>query len=257
MKRPALLLGVAPLVWASALAAQTVAPLGGGPAVIEVSGTAIVTVAPELATVPVTVQNAAETSISATLRTEQDVARLIAFAKASGAGDADIKVEPVRMLPRTRAAMPAPGATGTNATAGAAPAREPDGFEATSTIRVQFRDLEKASRFSRDARDNGATRVSPTTYSVLDHTAGADKAREAAFQAARRKAEKLAAIAGLKLGRVVRITSPARDFFSLAALSRSADAISTDDIVRVTSDLPRDAKTTEVRANLDVAWAAE
>jgi len=263
VRRRGFLFWAAPLLWASPLAAEpVVAPPGTGPAVIEVTGSAIVTVLPDQATVPLTVQNAAEISLTATKRTEQEAARVIAFARTFGATEADIQQDQVRMMPRTRPASPstpAPKIDGAPAAPNPAQARVPDGFEATTNIRVRFRDLDKAARFAREAGDNGATRVNTTIYGVLDAAAGADKARHAAFHAARRKAERLAEIAGLKLGRVVRITVPTRDFMSLMAggASRPIEGMQTDDVVRVTLDVPKGVQTTEVRASLDVAWVAE
>ena len=226
---------------------------------IQVTGVAVVTVVPDQATVPVTVTSAEETLIAAASRTEREVERLMAFIRASGVAEKDVRGDAMRMVPKRRPAA--------NAAAGAGRPGEPngprplegEGFEASSQIQVRFTDLNKAAQFAAAARDNGASVVNPTRYSVADPARGADKAREAAFKAARRKAERLAGIAGLKLGRVTRITMPTRDFLASAAgLARPADdGPQTDDVVRIEADVPKGVKGVEVRATLDVDWEAQ
>lgn len=229
---------------------------GSPPVVIEVTGSAIVTVAPDQATVPVTVVSTEETSSAASARTEREVARLVAFMKTLGAVEEDIRVEPIRVLPKGPQTYPLvrdekPGdATAT----GPAPVK---GFQASSQIQVRFTDLAKAAQFVSQARDNGASGVNVVRYSVGDPANGAGRARQAAFDAARQKAERLALMAGLKLGRVIRISMPSRDLLAaMAGMNRSTDSPQTDDVIRIEASVPK-AKSVEVRASLDVAWAAE
>ncbi|MFG1345703.1 SIMPL domain-containing protein [Xanthobacter autotrophicus DSM 431] len=239
----ALLCGTAPG------AAETPPPADS--AVIEVTVTAIVSVAPDFATVLLTVVTMDETSVSATLRNEREVARLVAFAIASGANAADVTADHVRMAPHRP--PPVPGAAGASP---AAPAGA-DGYDAMTNLRVRWTDLSKAAAFAGGAPMNGATRVS-TAYGVVDEAIAADAARQAAFDVARRKAEKLAAIAGLKLGHVVRITAPARGPISALPtppMPRPGEPLA-DDVVRVPSDAPKGARTTEVRSSIEVAWSA-
>jgi len=223
------------------------------PTVIEVTGAAIVSVVPDRASVPVTVQAREETSLSATLRNEQGMASLTTLLKETGIAATDVKVDPVRVAPKTRPA-PAPQTPGTPRGV------EPDGYEATTQIRIVFRDLGKIERFLSEVRAIPEAKPGMVSYSVLDPSAGAETARKAAFDAARRKAEKVAAMAGLKLGRLVRVTTPTRDPMGIAASMMRPDGLSfqvqTDDVVRITADLPKGARSTEVRATLDVAWEA-
>lgn len=221
-------------------------------AVIEVMSTAIVSVPPDFATVAVTVVTTDETSVSATLRNEREVARVIAFAAASGAASSDITSDPVRMAPHRKPVPPGSAAP--------PPAAGTDGFDATTNLRVRWNDLAKAEAFSRGAVENGATRVMGTTYGVLDEVAAADTARQAAFSVARRKAENLAAIAGLTLGPLVRVAIPPRSWSPLAsaaaASGRPGEPLG-DDVVRVPSNAPKGVKTTDVRVSIEAAWSAK
>lgn len=244
------------------LAAGSLAGTGGAgaqqsvpaPAVIEVTGAAVVSMVPDQAWVPITVQAREETSASATLRNEQAVASLKTLIRETGIAATDAKINPVRVAPKTRP-VPAPQ------TPGAARGGEPDGYEATTQVRIFFRDLGKIDRFLDAVRDIPGAKPGMVAYSVLDPSAGAETARKAAFDAARRKAEKMAAMAGLKLGRLVRITTPTRDPMAIVSgMARPMDGmplqIQTDDVVRITADVPKGARSTEVRATLDVAWEA-
>lgn len=177
--------------------------------------------------------------------------------KTLGAAEKDIQVQPVRAMPRGPQTYPLvrsekPGdVTAPGSTAKA-------GFEATSRIEVRFTNLDKAAQFVAQARDNGASAVHSIRYSVADPTDGADKARQAAFDAARRKAERLAAMAGLKLGRLIRITIPSRDLLAVfSGTSRATDGPQSDDVVRIGAEVQEGVKSVEVRASLDVAWNAE
>lgn len=225
-------------------------PAVAQPAVIEVTGTAIVAVAPDLATVSFSLTSAGETPAAATARSEQSVVELMAFLETMGIPEKDVRIDPVQLVPDRRPALPADP--------NAARAPDMDRFSAITRFRVRFKDLDKASRFSAAARAQGGMLLGLTTYSVVDPGPGADAARQAAFAAARLKAEGLAQMAGLKLGRLVRITIPSRESLAKGAeVSQPVDGIESGDVVRVVQDLPKGVKPTEVRAVINVAWEAE
>lgn len=248
--------------------AMVLAALGAGeamaepparePVLIEVNGAAIVSVAPDEATVVITVSGTEETSAVATERNAHDVAQVGALLKGLGVADKDIQSEPVRVTPRRGpTTYPLPGDVRTEQ--GTSSPTTVTGFFATTRMEVRFTDLAKAGQFAEQARANGASAVNPIQYRVLDPAAGAELARRAALDAARRKAEGLAAMAGLKLGRMVRISIPSRDLFALLAGSSSAIASGpqSDDVVRIRTEMPAGIKPVDVRASLDVSWNAE
>lgn len=227
------------------------------PVLIEVNGAAIVSVVPDEATVVVAVSGTEETSAVATERNAHDVARVGALLKGLGVADKDVQSEAVRVMPRRGpTTYPLPGDVRTEQ---GTPSPTVTGFLATTRIEVRFTDLAKAAQFAEQARANGASAVNPIQYRVLDPAAGAELARRAALDAARRKAEGLAAMAGLKLGRMVRISIPSRDLFSLLAGASSAIASGpqSDDVVRIRTEMPAGIKPVDVRASLDVSWNAE
>lgn len=231
-------------------------PAAREPVVIEVNGAAIVSVAPDEATVAATVSSTEQTSAAATERTGRDVARLVAFLKGLGVAETDIRAEPVRVTPRNRpATYPLPGEGGPED--GKASTAAP-GVLATARVEARFADLAKAAQFVEQARDNGASALQPARYTVIDPAEGADRARRAAFDAARRKAEGIAAMAGLKLGPIVRISIPSRDLLALVAGTNAAgNGPQADDVVRIRGDVPAGVKPVEVRASLDVTWTAQ
>lgn len=77
------------------------------------------------------------------------------------------------------------------------------GYQATSSLTVKVRELDKANDVIDAATANGANQVSGITFSVDDRTKAENDARELAVNEAKTKAEQAARIAGFKLGKII------------------------------------------------------
>lgn len=77
------------------------------------------------------------------------------------------------------------------------------GYQASSSLMIKVRDIEKANEVIDAATANGANQVSGISFEVDDKTKAENEAREKAVSEARRKAEDAARIAGFKLGKVI------------------------------------------------------
>ena len=91
------------------------------------------------------------------------------------------------------------------------PSGRPDGFEARHSLSIRVPDLAVAGDLLAELADAVADRlqVEGVALEVTDATAAEDRAREAAFADARRRAEHLAALAGVGLGEVIAVADGA------------------------------------------------
>ncbi len=80
------------------------------------------------------------------------------------------------------------------------------GYQATNTLTVKLRDLSAAGSVIDDAVAEGANNLGGISFTFSDPKPLLDKARTAAVDDARRKAELLAKAAGIGLGSVLQIT---------------------------------------------------
>ena len=77
------------------------------------------------------------------------------------------------------------------------------GFEVRQSLLVKIRDLEKAGDIIRAAGQNGVNSVSGLSFTVDDPEVYREEARRKALEQAQKKAEELAEITGIKLGKVI------------------------------------------------------
>jgi uncharacterized protein len=156
---------------------------------ITVTGTGEVRRTPDRASLTFGIQTEAATSAKALADTSVATRRLIAALKAAGVATKDLKTEHLDVSPRY----------------------DPDkidearGYTASSTVTVSDQPLELASRIGDIAVNAGADTVSGPSLSVADRDADYRQALERAFEAARKKAETLAAAAGASVGEVTAI----------------------------------------------------
>lgn len=81
-----------------------------------------------------------------------------------------------------------------------------DGYRVVNTLSVKVRDLTKASDVLDAAMNAGATEVSGVSFTVENPKKYTAKVREDAVRAAREKAEKIASLNGVRLGKPISIT---------------------------------------------------
>ncbi len=77
------------------------------------------------------------------------------------------------------------------------------GYEVRQSLSIKIRNLDNAGRVITVAGQNGVNEVSGLTFTIDEPEALQDEAREEALANAREKAERLATLAGVKLGKIV------------------------------------------------------
>lgn len=245
MKRRSLFALLLVCAAAPTAAAKTDTPNAGAketPAQIETRGSATITLVPDIATVTMAVVTRSEKAPAALDLNSADAVRLIAFCKSFGINQTDIRSGPVRVVPRFRTVNDGRGMV-----------QQDDGYEATNTIRAKLTDMSKVGVFVRSALDNGASRLNGVEFALKDKDNATEKARAAAFADARRKAQHFASLANVRLDRLLRVSYPPR----LLDAARFSDTVSLDEGAEPRINVPIEAGTIEVRADVDVIWSAK
>lgn len=130
----------------------------------------------------------------------------------------------------------------------------PNGYHVSQTLTVKLRDLARAGKTIGDAVIGGgnAVRVQGVSFALEDNASLLEKARDAAYGEARKKAERYAELAGRSLGPVELVSeqvptgdqpmSYARDALAAAPASPSAS-------------VPLDAGQSQVSVSVTVRWS--
>lgn len=80
------------------------------------------------------------------------------------------------------------------------------GYTVSQTLTVKVRNLNKIGKILSGAVENGANNVYGPNFTIEDEKIYLDKAREKAIKEAKEKAERIAKVAGFKLGEIVYIS---------------------------------------------------
>lgn len=210
---------------------------------INVIGRAVVTRAPDLATIQIGVTTAGDTAGATLDANSAETARVIAFAKGFGVAEGDLRTSSVTVFQNTESVVEPNGRT----------RQERRGYRATNSVTVQLRDLPRLGRFLRDAVGSGANTVSGVTFSLGDPLEASQAARRAAVEDAAAKAAALAEAARVRLGPILRIDSPprseARSVEGAADLPRRT--------AQVGAPIPIEVGPIEIAAEVDMTWAIE
>jgi uncharacterized protein YggE len=212
--------------------APHVAPASAFPGVnaptrgITVAGVGRASGKPDIARTTIGVEVRAGTADEAIRQINARMAQVIAAVKGAGVGDADIRTATLSLnfernyeQPPRPVEPPAPAAAAAAAPAGkskattapdsamAPPPKLPQGFyNASNSVEVTIRKLEDAGKIISAATGAGADHLFGIRFEVEDQTALLAQAREKAVQDARQRAQRLAELAGVKLGPAVSIT---------------------------------------------------
>ncbi len=163
--------------------------LGG----ITVAGQARVVVVPDMATISVGTEFQAKTAAEALSTVNQRMEAIIAAVRGAGIAERDLATQWVNVNP-----------VYDYSDDGRAPTLV--GYQASQTLSVKVRDIDKAGSVIDTAVSAGATNVGGISFSVADPTAATDQARTAAVADAKRRAEALAKAAGVGIGDPIAIT---------------------------------------------------
>ena len=163
--------------------------------VVEVSGDAIVTLAPDRVVFNVGVETFASNVTDAVRENNQRVEKVIAALKSAGAKADEIQTSNYSIYPRQEYREN----------------QQPRivGYQVNNSITVRKQDPTAASRLLEAAINAGANSSSGLSLVISDPAAGQKEGLEKAYQSACRKAEILAAAAGRKLGRALSIAEGA------------------------------------------------
>lgn len=156
---------------------------------ITVNGEGEVTSKPDMAVVNLSVVVQGRTVDDVTANGNERMSRVISALKGLGVSEDDIKTTDYRLNPEY--VYPENG----KATI--------VGYRLDQNVRVKVRDLTQVEEVLDQGVKEGANQVGQISFEIDDDSEQRDQAREEAFADAREKAEKMAAAAGVRLGRVV------------------------------------------------------
>jgi uncharacterized protein YggE len=129
----------------------------------------------------------------------------------------------------------------------------PNGYTVNQSLIVKLRDLARAGKTIGDAVEAGgnAARVQGVSFALEDNAALLEKARDAAYGEAKKKADRYAQLSGRSLGRVELISEEVPQDaqpmpYARASLAAAAPAA---------SDIPLDAGQSQVSVSVTVRWS--
>lgn len=159
---------------------------------VTVTGEATVAVAPDTAVIRVGVTSVGKTAREASDTNAKQMTAVLSAIKDTGIGARDIQTSRLSLQPQYD-----PNRSGTARLLG---------FQATNQITVNIRDIDKLAGIIDQAIAAGANEMSGLEFVVSEQSKLLDQARDDAIADARRKAERYAKAAGVKLGAVTSIS---------------------------------------------------
>jgi uncharacterized protein YggE len=209
---------------------------------MRIIGRAVVEVAPDYVTVNIGVSSNAPSPTAALDQNSAAARKIIDFSKKFGVEERDIQTDSINLSPVFKTVRDPSGTT----------RQEPNGYAASNTVRVKLADLSRLGTFMRQTLDQGATNINGVNFGIANPDKAADEARALAIEDAVRQAERLAAAAKVKLGKIQEIVHPPRGDL------RAADGMA-DLSLRQTRRLavPVQAGSLQISAEVEVTWAIE
>jgi len=166
---------------------------------IHVVGRARAETAPDFAAVEIGIEAKGATPAAALDAASASARGLIALAETFKVPEADIGTTAVTLQPVTRSVRQPDGTVTERA----------DGYRAANTVRLRLADMARLGDLMRRALETGANRIEGVSFGLRDPDAAESAVRVAAMKDATAQAARLAEAAGITLGRVVAIRSPA------------------------------------------------
>jgi uncharacterized protein len=189
-------------IMALALALCTAVPLAAAraqqqpPPRIVVTGEGEAAVAPDIATLSVSVMREAATAREALDANNQAMAEVIAAMKELGIAERDLQTAAIQIIPRYDYSNSPDGTQ----------RAELVGYQVVNTLSVRIRDLKRTGEILDRAVTLGVNQGGGIVFSNDDPSATITEARKKAVADAAAKARTLAEAAGVGLGRVIEIT---------------------------------------------------
>lgn len=175
---------------------------------ISIAGEGKVTAIPDIAQVSVGIQTEKIRVIDAQQENTQKMNQLISQLKSLGIKDEDIKTTNYNIYPQY------------NYDNGRSTLR---GYQISQSVSVKIRDLDQVGEILEIAGSNGANQVSGLNFTIDEPESLKQEAREKALANAKTKAESLAKVAGVKLGKLVSFNESGNDYPIYARSYLAAD----------------------------------
>jgi uncharacterized protein YggE len=185
---------------------------------LNASGEGYVMVVPDIAIVTIGVTTRAEAAREALDRNSAQTARVIAAIRTAGIADKDIGTSGFSVFPVYEERPPRADGEG-----GIAAMPKIVGYQVSNEVRVTVREIGKSGALLDQVVTAGANQISGIQFDVADPQAAADEALKKAIADAKRKAELMAAAAGVRIVRVLDI-SGGGGFPMFARAERAFDA---------------------------------
>jgi uncharacterized protein YggE len=168
------------------------------PGRISIVGEGKASAAPDTATFDAGVVVIAETAQAALEQNTKSITTLLAALKDAGIGGQDLATSGFAVQPRFVYPQPEPG-------------KQPEppkleGYEVRNSVTAKVRDISKLGTVLDKAVQHGANQIGAISFGIQSKDPLLDKARQEAINDAKRKAEKAAEAAGLKLGRLLSLS---------------------------------------------------
>jgi uncharacterized protein YggE len=206
------------------------------PPTLSVVGAGLVSAAPDIAIVRAGVQSADATAAAALSANTEATTRVIAALKDGGVAARDIQTANFSVQPRYADYD------------SAQPDQRPRivGYAVTNEVVFKARDLDALGGLLDTLITAGANQINGISFTIEDEAAIADRARQAAVEDARRKAELYAEAAGVDLLRVLRIEETVQGGPIPIGGALRMEAMA--------ADVPIERGENEVRASVTVVW---
>jgi uncharacterized protein len=159
-----------------------------GPTGITVTGVGSVKAAPDRAEFSFGVETQGQTADEALAKNNTAVQKVINAVKGAGVASGDIQTQQVSVYPRY-----------------SSDGQQIVGFTATNSVSAKIRDVSKAGAVVEAAVKAGANQVYGPTFSIEEQSGLYKDALDDAYADARSKAEALAVVTGVPLGKVINV----------------------------------------------------
>lgn len=229
------ILGGIPAMLGGLRSPSVVAAASGDPTHgITVQGTAIISLKPDMASLYLGVNAQATTATLAQSSASKAMAAVIAAVKKQGVADTDLATQGINLNPTYD-----PNIGGT---------AHVNGYQASQSLSVKVRDLDKVGPIIDAGVAAGATSVGGISFSLADPTAATDQARQMAVADAHKRAQALASAAGVTLGAPISVTEESATqppvYYAAGAAVDKASAAT-----------PVQVGTTDVTVTVDVVYS--
>lgn len=216
---------------------DTIVQTQGAPSGITVTGTGRVSGTPDIATVTIGVQVEGATVEEAREQAAQAQTAVINAVKANGVNDRDVQTSNFNISPRYDFR------TGSN---------QITGYSVTNTLSIKVRNLDNLSKIVDDATRAGGSNaiVNGLSFGIDDPEELRSQAREAALNQAKARAEDIARVTGVQLGKPLSIVEE-----TYSPIVESFDAVRT--MAAADTPTPIESGSLDVVINVQVLYRIE